>query len=95
MKSFKVHNQREIIDRLAINASLEALAADPSIDPPKRRNAALSLLKAAVQHGFEVVRHRFEETGDSGADVVRSNSFLMDQIIRIIHDFAVGHVFPP
>ena len=92
--SFKVRKQREIIDRLSINASLDSLAADPNLDPQQRRATVLSLLKAALLHGTEVVRARFEGLGDSGTDVVHNNSFLMDQIIRIIYDFATTHVFP-
>ncbi|KAF0139417.1 MAG: protein-PII uridylyltransferase, partial [Rhodospirillaceae bacterium] len=54
----------------------------------KQRTRVLAFLKeVVVQGGWATVRRRFEEEGASGTDVVKANSFLMDQLIRIIHDF--------
>ncbi|VBB69459.1 [Protein-PII] uridylyltransferase [invertebrate metagenome] len=88
-----IPGQREIIDRKAINVRLDAIA---HTQPRKKQwIMVLALLKEMVYNGRVVVRHRFEEDGASGTDVVRANSFLMDQLIRIIHDFTDTHMLPP
>ena len=81
--------QREIVDRLALYERLMALAERG--EPDRRRVA--EVLKAALQAGRAEVRDRFE-AGGLGSDTVRSLSFLMDQLIRALHDFVTAAVYP-
>ena len=88
--STPVQRQREIIDRRALSAALDALAtATP--EPPRTR--VVELLRQALQEGRAEVRRRFE-AGASGGDTVRALSFLMDQLIRALYDFVGSYVFP-
>ena len=90
MVSTPVQRQREIIDRRALSAALDALAmATP--EPPRAR--VVELLRQALQAGRAEVRRRFE-AGASGGDTVRALSFLMDQLIRSLYDFVGAYVFP-
>ncbi|MEO5372931.1 MAG: [protein-PII] uridylyltransferase [Alphaproteobacteria bacterium] len=89
----KIPQQRRIIDRQAVSTRLDAIAADQTLTRQTQRAAVLALLKTTMADGVAVIRRRFEEEGATGAEVVRANSFLMDQLIRVIHDFATQRVF--
>ncbi len=81
--------QRDIVDRLAIYERLTALGATG--EPDRRR--VTETLKEALQAGRAKIRARFE-AGALGSDTVRSLSFLMDQLIRSLHDFVTIAVYP-
>lgn len=88
----KIKNQRAIIDRQETIGRLEALIA---AEPPKaqRRALVLDIFKQAFQSGFDEVRRRFDVHGQGG-ETVRENCFLIDQIVRLVHDFAVQYEYP-
>ncbi|MFQ5955735.1 MAG: [protein-PII] uridylyltransferase [Kiloniellales bacterium] len=84
-------NQRAILDRRRLSAALEAVAAEVSPDE-KRRDAVLGLMKAALRDGEAEVGRRFDASGH-GAEVMAGRCFLIDQLIRVLYDFALGHVY--
>ncbi len=88
----KIPAQRDIIDRRALIARLDLVAAT---DMPrhKRRSKVLEVFKEALASGRAEVRRRFDGHGD-GTKTVAENCFLVDQLIRVVHDFAAGHEFP-
>jgi [protein-PII] uridylyltransferase len=88
----RIRKQRAIIDRLAL---IEALGQAVAQAPPKakRRAQVLDLLKMALATGVAEVRARFEAS-NVGTDAVHEQCFLVDQLVRIIHDFAIAHEFP-
>jgi len=88
-----VPRQREIIDRRRLVGKLDELAQARDRSPEALRADVLALFKEALAEGREVVRRRFE-AGASGVEAARAQSFLMDQVIRLIHDFAFEHVYP-
>ncbi|HXS38757.1 MAG TPA: [protein-PII] uridylyltransferase [Stellaceae bacterium] len=85
----EILHPREIIDRRALLTALDALA-QASPDPPRQRVA--EILKAALAAGRAEIRRRFE-SGCSGTETVHAFSYLMDQIIRVLHDFVAAHVY--
>jgi [protein-PII] uridylyltransferase len=86
----EVQRQREIIDRRALTAALDALA-EGAPEPPRGR--VVEVLREALRHGRAEVQRRFA-AGASGRETVRSLSFLMDQLIRALYDFVGSHVYP-
>ena len=88
----KIKNQRAIIDRAAMAAQLAA-AVGEELPRPKRRARILEILKVAFQGGFEVIRQRFQHHGQ-GSETVREHCFLVDQLVRLIHDFALEYEYP-
>jgi len=58
------------------------------------RAALLGELKAVLAEGREEIRRRFLEENRGGADVCAGNTYLMDQIIRVLHDFTVKYLVP-
>jgi [protein-PII] uridylyltransferase len=87
-----VPHPRAIIDRRALILKLEKLACEPGLARSKVRPGVLALLKEALAKGRAEVRRRFEDREADGSAVVRANCRLLDQLIRVIHDFAVEHV---
>lgn len=91
--TYKIKKQREIIDRKKVFADLSAIANDRDLNSFKLRTEVLKELKSVMDAGRSVIRARFEES-NSGQETVFSNSFLMDQLVRLIHDFATSFVYP-
>src|SRR5205085_9894912 len=57
----------------------------------------LARLRDALATGRAEIRRRFEEPGplrNDGPAVLVATSFLMDQLIRVIFDFADGKAYP-
>ncbi|HXE15579.1 MAG TPA: [protein-PII] uridylyltransferase [Stellaceae bacterium] len=85
----QIARQRDIIDRRAIASELEALAERGE---PQRAPIA-AILKAALDKGRAEVRARFDN-GNRGTEAARELCFLVDQIVRGLHDFVVTAIFP-
>ena len=88
-----VPRQRDIIDRRALMASLETVARKDGLSAEARRAQIRDLLKDALVRGRAEIRARFEKgEGASEAGIgtacVRATSFLIDQLVRIAHDYA-------
>jgi [protein-PII] uridylyltransferase len=88
----KVSDPRAIIDRKELVVRLAGLAGDADTPKSKLRPKVLECLKAVLAAGRAEVQKRFEEQKASGAETVAANCHLIDQIIRVIHDFAVEHI---
>ena len=83
-----------IIDADFVREQLTALTKDSSYDgsSPQVRSEVLKLLKETSKEGREKARQKLFEDGDGTACAWRI-SFLQDELIRIIYDFAVSHVY--
>ena len=87
----EISKQRDIVDRLALAQRLDEVLEGGAYESSKRP-AVLAILKDALAAGGAEVRKRFEG-GWTGVEVVRANAFLMDQLIRVIYDFAQTHAY--
>ena len=83
-----------IIDANLVREQLTALTKDTGSDgsSPQVRSEVLKLLKETSKEGREKARLKLFEDGDGTACAWRI-SFLQDELIRIIYDFAVTHVY--
>ncbi len=84
--------KRRIIDRRALIAALETMRAETPED--KWIKEVTMRVQHAHYWGFQEVRRRFLEERFSGRQVASALSYLMDQIIRVLYDFAVDHLYP-
>src|SRR5215210_4754953 len=84
--------QREIIDRRALAEEL-ARVITGSRAPATDRAVLLPPLKAALARGRDEIRRRFEAGGPAARAVVEQ-SFLIDQLIRVLYDLAIETVYP-
>ena len=89
-------NQRRIVDRRELVEQLDAVAGNAG-DPSAARASVLNVLKAALEAGRLEVRQRFDRETDTalrGHQCVQAHCFLVDQIVRVIYDFAYERVYP-
>ena len=82
-----IPKQRRIIDRAAMVGEIDQLITGKAL-PQEIRGEFLDLLKAAMEHGRAEIRHRFDAGEANGEQVAEALSFLADQVIRLIYDFA-------
>ena len=85
-----IFHPREIIDRRALSEDLDRQAR-ATADEGVRRTALVEGLKAAHKTGTAVIRTRLENHKATGAEAVAAHSYLMDQIIRALFDYANTH----
>ncbi|MBX3582359.1 MAG: [protein-PII] uridylyltransferase [Rhizobiaceae bacterium] len=81
----------EMIDGAALKRKLVALSRKAGTDPAARRAGALDLFKVALATGHRTAAGMLREDG-GGTACAKRLSYLMDQIIEALHDFAVSEV---
>ena len=81
----KVLNQRKVLDRRALTDRIAEITGGNF--QPNQRPAIMQELKGALAAGVAEVRGRLKETG-LGSIVLACNSFLIDQLIRVIFEVA-------
>lgn len=86
-------DRRAIIDRRALADRLEGVAAGTS-DSGQRRRAMVDLLKGALDDGRAEITRRLLAHPSSGLVAAQATAFLIDQIVRLSHDFTVEHLYP-
>ena len=86
----RIVNQRAIIDRRAL---ADAIAECAAADGDKARPAIVELLRDALAQGRREIARRLLERPSHGAECAEAQAFLIDQLVRVIHDHVVGHVY--
>ncbi|RNJ61472.1 MAG: [protein-PII] uridylyltransferase [Porphyrobacter sp. IPPAS B-1204] len=95
MSPRRVPGQRAIIDRRALAEDIAALqAAENGAGGPSARAAIVKALRDALEAGRAELARRLSETPSAGHDVTGGYSFLMDQLLRVIHDHVTTHLYP-
>jgi [protein-PII] uridylyltransferase len=82
----RLPKQRAVLDRRALAESIADIKRGD-------RRAVLELAREAFLGGRKEVRRRLED-GASGAEVVAAQTFLMDQLLRVLYDRAALTVYP-
>ena len=88
----KIPRQRDIIDRRALWTQIRK-AADT--DGMKARTQVLTMLRDALAAGRAEIALRLAEKPSAGSECNAAQAFLIDQLVRIIHDFIVRYQYPP
>ena len=89
----RIFQPRRIIDRAALSATLDRMLEDGAA-PQEMRGAFFDLIKASMEAGRSEIRRRLDAGEADGEQSARALAFLADQMIRLIYDFATGHVYP-
>ncbi|MGA0393243.1 MAG: [protein-PII] uridylyltransferase [Rhodospirillales bacterium] len=89
----RLRKQRDIIDRQALTGKLDKLAGWSGYSD-KTRADVLKIFKDALSQGWAEIKNRFESGNIKGAEAVAAHTFLIDQLIRTLHDFTVKYVYP-
>lgn len=91
MNRVRVPNQRAIIDRRALAGQITALAGD---DEAEARPRIVEALRAALEAGRAELAQRLEAKPSAGHECTAGHSFLVDQLVRTIHDYAATQLYP-
>ncbi|MEC8698284.1 MAG: [protein-PII] uridylyltransferase [Pseudomonadota bacterium] len=83
----QLRNRRAIIDRIDLQERVEAIL-DGDLNEADRASEVLNIYRETLKSGIAEIRSRFDDTQD-GELTVRGHCFLIDQLIRVIHDIAV------
>ncbi len=86
--------RRAIIDRRAIADGLAAGAAEPAT-PAAHRAALVAALKPALAAGRAELARRLVASPSAGRLTALGGAFLVDQLIRLAHDYTVAYIYPP
>ncbi len=93
MPQESIREPRQIIDRKALKAELEELVAWSGYTP-KTQGKVLEIFKRAYRTGWDEVRRRFEDVEAGGPETTHAHAYLMDQVVRLIHEFALSSIYP-
>ncbi len=88
-----VPDRRAIIDRRALVEVLDELGAGDAA-PAAKRAALAVILKVALRDGRAEIARRLTLHPSRGREATAAQSFCIDQIIRLLHDFTVDHLYP-
>ena len=91
MNQVRIPKQRAIVDRRSLAEALERLAAEGGVDA---RGAIVETLREALAKGREELRRRLEAKPHAGHECAAGHAFLIDQVVRLIHDHVTAHVYP-
>jgi [protein-PII] uridylyltransferase len=86
----RIPNQRAVIDRRALS---DAIAEAASREDGPLRPRVLALLRTALAEGRAELARRLTEKPSAGHDCAEAQAFLIDQLVRVIHDHVVTHVY--
>ena len=87
----RIPDQRAIIDRRGIADAIVALVEDKG--GPSARPQVVELLRKALADGRDEIARRLEAKPGAGRDCAHAQAFLVDQLIRLIHDHVVGDIY--
>jgi [protein-PII] uridylyltransferase len=86
----RIPNQRAVIDRRALSETIAGLAEGGT----KARPAIVATLKSALEQGRAELERRLADKPSAGHEITAGYAFLIDQLVRTIHDHVVADVYP-
>ncbi|HVZ00402.1 MAG TPA: [protein-PII] uridylyltransferase [Dongiaceae bacterium] len=92
----EIANQRAVLDRRALSGELNALA-ERSADPAGATAELQAILRRYLAEGRAEIRRRFEANprgATAGLTSAHEASFLIDQLIRCLYDYAAEKAYP-
>ena len=88
----RIPHQRAVIDRRALASDIAALVAERGAE--KARPKIVERLRSALSTGRAELTRRLAERPSAGHEITRGHAFLIDQLIRVIHDHVVADLYP-
>jgi len=86
----RIANQRAIVDRRALADAIATVHAEAG---EQARPRVVELLREALSRGREEIARRLAEKPSHGTECAQAQAFLVDQLVRVIHDYVVGSVY--
>ena len=91
MNRQRVPQQRAIIDRRKLAERIATLVEEKG---DGARGDIVTALREALAEGKAEIARRLEEKPSAGYECTAAQAFLVDQLLRTIHDHVVAHVYP-
>ncbi|MEO1969420.1 MAG: [protein-PII] uridylyltransferase [Sphingomonadaceae bacterium] len=91
MNGLRVPAQRAIIDRRALAGRIDELHGEHG---EKARPKIVTALKQALSDGRKELSRRLEDKPSSGHEITAGYAFLIDQLLRVIFDYATQSLYP-
>jgi len=88
----RIPKQRRIVDRRQLAATIAAIVADKGAQGG--RQEVVEALRSALAEGRKVLAKRLSKRPGAGHEHAHGQAFLIDQLIRIVHDHVVEDVYP-
>jgi [protein-PII] uridylyltransferase len=92
MHVIRIPSPRSVIDRRGLSTRIAALVAE--LGPAKARKDIVAALREALAQGRDEIARRLVEKPTAGYEVAEAQAFLVDQLLRIIHDHVITNVYP-
>ena len=91
MSANRIANRRAIIERRGLSAAITDLVAERGAE--RARQQVVKLLQEALEQGREEIARRLAEKPGAGHDCAAAQAFLVDQLVRLIHDHVITDVY--
>ena len=88
----RIPSPRTVIDRRDLVERIETVVAEHGSS--KGRKHIVELLRDAQDAGRLEIARRLVDKPSAGHEVAEAQAFLTDQLVRVIHDHVVAHVYP-
>lgn len=92
MSRTSIPDQRAIVDRRALAGAIADLVAEKG--GPAARPAVVEALRGALAAGRAEIARRLAEKPSAGHDCAEAQAFLIDQLVRVIHDHVIADIYP-
>ncbi len=92
MNALRIPHQRAVIDRRALADTIAAAVAETGA--ARGRARVVEALRAALATGRAEIARRLEERPAAGHDSAAAQAFLVDQLLRVIHDHVISDLYP-
>jgi [protein-PII] uridylyltransferase len=93
MHVIRIPSPRSVIDRRGLTTHIAALVEEQGVR--KARLGIVTLLRDALAQGRDEIARRLVEKPSAGYEIAEAQAFLVDQILRIVHDHVITDVYPP
>ena len=87
-----VPNQRAVIDRRSLASAVAEAVAQGGAQTARPR--IVSLVREALDAGRKELTRRLAERPSAGHEITHGHAFLIDQLIRVLHDHVIADVYP-
>ena len=87
-----IPNQRAVVDRRRLAAAVAEAVAE--LGAANARARVVELVRGALEGGREELTRRLGEHPSAGHEIVHGYAFLVDQLIRVLHDHVIGDLYP-
>ncbi|MET1754254.1 [protein-PII] uridylyltransferase [Novosphingobium sp. RD2P27] len=92
MHVIRIPSPRAVIDRRGLTTRIAALVEEHGATGARKE--IVPLLRDALAQGREEIAERLVATPSAGHALAEAQAFLVDQILRIVHDHVVTDVYP-